>query len=139
MRYRDDNKTDPDPVKQDGMIPRDCRRSYILLLLYGACALIYYFGELVDLFGWDFLRWDFFYGIHDVHRLFFLAPILYAAWNCGLKAVLIITIISTMTFLPRALFISPYPSPLVRMLLFSLIAGTVGVLMAIVRKKAQQG
>ncbi len=44
-----------------------------LLLVFG--AVFYYFGELVDWAAWDALRLSFFYGVHDVHRMFFLVPI----------------------------------------------------------------
>ncbi len=103
---------------------------YVLFLLLGICILVYYFGELADLAGWESLRLSFFYTVHDVHRLFFLAPILYAAYIFGPKATVIITIIAIMAMLPRALFISPYPDPLLRMALFMIIAGIVGYLAA---------
>ena len=56
---------------------RDFYIFYILLCLVAFCTLFYYFGELVDFHGWESLRRGFFYGVHDVHRLLFLAPIIY--------------------------------------------------------------
>lgn len=53
---------------------------FILPLLLVFCTLIYYFGELVDFAGLEALRWKFFYSVHDIHRLFFLAPIIYAGY-----------------------------------------------------------
>ena len=53
-------------------------RLFILPLLLVFCTLFYYFGELVEWAAWDALRSNFFYGIHDVHRLLFLMPIAYA-------------------------------------------------------------
>ncbi len=111
---------------------------YILFLMWGLSTLFYYFGELVDFAGWEALRWDFFYSVHDAHRLLFLAPIIYAAYVFGVKATVMITIISLMTFLPRGLFISPYPDPLARMLVFTLIAGIMGYLTAIVRRESER-
>jgi len=112
----------------------DARKFIILFVLYGLCSLIYYFGELVDLVGWEALRLDFFYGVHDIQRLLFLAPILYAAYTFGVKATIILTLLTTGTFMPRALFISPFPTPLLRSLLFILIAGTLGYFTARMRK-----
>ena len=107
---------------------RDFRRFYTLVLLFMLCTIFYYFGELVDFFGWEGLRWEFFYSVHGVHRLLFLAPIIYAGYFFGVRAVVIITIIVVGTFLPRALFVSPYPDPLLRTVLFIVIAGVVGYL-----------
>ena len=86
----------------------------------------------------DFLRINFLYSIHDIHRLLFLVPIIYAAYYYGMRATVIITIIALMTFLPRALFISPYPDPLLRMILFTAAAGTIGWLVAAVRRESEQ-
>ena len=107
---------------------------YTLFLLLAACILFYYFGELVDFAGLEALRWQIFYSVHDVHRLLFLAPIIYAAYVFGVKASIIITVISLMTFLPRAFFISPYPDALARMLIFILVGGTIGYFTAILRR-----
>jgi len=120
------------------LLTRDPYRFYILFLLYGFCTLFYYFGELVDFAGWEALHWSFFYTVHDVHRLFFLVPIIYAAYVFGLKATVIITIVTVNTCLPRALFISPFPDALLRMLLFIAIAGTIGCLTAIVRSESRR-
>lgn len=121
-----------------GFRSRHFIRLYILGLLLLYCTLFYYFGELVDFFGWEALRWEFFYSVHDVHRLFFLAPILYAAHVFGARATIIITIISAMIFIPRAFFMSPYPDPLVRMTIFSIIAGIMGYLVAVVRRETER-
>jgi K+-sensing histidine kinase KdpD len=110
-------------------------RPFILFLLLLICSLFYYFGELVDWAAWDAVRSNFFYGIHDVHRLLFMAPILYAAYMAGVKGAIIITLISFIIFLPRAFFISPYPDPLLRMVIFTLFAGTVGYLVARLRSE----
>jgi len=109
---------------------RNFHRLYILGLLLVYCILFYYFGELVDFAGWEALRWGFFYGVHDVHRFLFLAPIIYAGYVFGVRAAVIITIVAAMTFLPRALFISPFPDPLLRTVFFIIIAGTIGYLTA---------
>jgi PAS domain-containing protein len=113
-------------------------RPYILPLLLVICALFYYFGELVDWAAWDLLRANFFYGVHDIHRLLFLAPIVYAGYTAGIKGAVIITLVSFIIFLPRAFFISPYPDPLLRMVIFVVFAGVIGVLVGSIRNQASQ-
>jgi PAS domain-containing protein len=110
----------------------------IILLLLGFCSLFYYFGELIDWAAWNTLRNDFFYGIHDVHRLLFLAPIIYAGYTARVKGAVIVTLISFIIFLPRAFFISPYPDPLLRMVMFVIFAGVVGSLVGIVRNQSER-
>lgn len=108
------------------MFPRLC----VLGLLILFCSVFYYFGELVDYFKWDSLRWDIFYTVHDIHRLLFLAPIIYAAYAFGLRATIIVTLISGGIWIPRALFISPYSFPLLRAILSLVVEGGTGLLAA---------
>jgi ABC-type spermidine/putrescine transport system permease subunit I len=111
-------------------VPRnlDNWRLLILGLMMLFCTLFYYFGELANFLGWGALRWHFFYSVHDFHRLLFLAPIVYAGYFFGVRAAIIITVISVNIFLPRALFISPFPDPLPRTVLFIIIVGVIGYL-----------
>lgn len=111
-------------------------RPFILSLLLIICALFYYFGELVEWAVWDALRSNFFYGVHDIHRLVFLAPIIYAGYTARVKGAIIITLVSLVIFLPRAFFISPYPDPLLRTLLFVIFAGIIGALVGIIRNQS---
>jgi len=111
-------------------------RLFIIPLLMIFCTLFYYFGELVDWAAWDTLRLNFFYGIHDIHRLLFLAPIVYAGYTAGVRGTIIITLVSFVVFLPRAFYISPYPDPLLRMVIFTVFAGVIGYLVA--RLRAEQ-
>ena len=104
---------------------------YALFLMWAVLTLLYYFGEIVDYAQWNSLRWSFFYTVHDTHRLLFLIPVVYAAYIFGIRAAIIITIISLMTFLPRALFISTFPDPIARMGFFVLTAGFIGVITAL--------
>lgn len=97
------------------------------------CTLFYYFGELVDWAAWEALRRNFFYGVHDIHRLLFLAPIIYAGYTARVRGAIIITLVSFVIFLPRAFFISPYPDPLLRMAIFTIFAGVIGYLVARLR------
>ncbi len=111
-------------------------RLFIPTLLFAFCTLFYYFGELVEWAAWDALRKEFFYGVHDVHRLLFLAPIIYAGYTARVKGALIATMVAFIIFLPRAFFISPYPDPLLRMVLFVIFSGVIGVLVGTIRNQA---
>jgi len=113
-------------------------RLFILPLLLVFCTLFYYFGELVDWVAWEVLRLKFFYGIHDIHRLLFLAPIVYAGYIGRVKGAVIVTLVTLMVFLPRAFLISPYPDPLLRMVFFTIVAGTIGVLTGIIRNRSER-
>lgn len=109
---------------------------YLLFALFGLCTLFYYFGELVKFAGWEALHWEFLYSVHDVHRLLFLAPILYASHVFGARASVIVAILSAAVFLPRAVFISPFPDPMVRMVAFTIIAGALGYSVAVTRAES---
>ncbi|MBM3155355.1 MAG: hypothetical protein FJ008_08515 [Chloroflexi bacterium] len=111
---------------------------YIVPLLLLLCTVFYYFGELVDWAQWDALRWEFFYSVHDVHRMLFLVPITYAGYTGRVRGALIVTLICFVIFLPRAFFISPFPDPMLRMCLFTFFAGTIGCLTGVVRNQTEQ-
>lgn len=111
------------------------RHRLVLALLFGICTLIYYFGELVNFAGWQALHWEFFYEVHDTHRLFFLAPIIYAGLFFGPKGAIIISLASLITFLPRAIFISPFPDPIFRAVIYALVSGAIGTVIAIVHTR----
>ena len=110
-------------------------RACILPLMIIICSVFYYFGELADWAAWGSLRNTFFYSIHDVHRLLFLAPIVYAGYTAKIRGAIIITLVSFIIFLPRAFFISPYPDPLLRMIMFTVFAGVIGVLLGHIRNQ----
>ena len=116
----------------------NAHRLYMLPVLIVLCTLFYYFGELIDWATWNSIRSEFFYSVHDVHRLVFLAPIIYAGYYGRIKGAIIITLVTFMIFLPRAFFISPYPDPFLRMLLFTVIAGVIGVLTGATRNEADK-
>lgn len=113
-------------------------RPFIMPLLLVFCTLFYYFGELVDWAAWDILRQNFFYGVHDIHRLLFLIPITYAGYTARIKGAVIVTMVTFIIFLPRAFFISPFPDPLLRMVVFTIFAGTLGCLTGIVRNESER-
>jgi signal transduction histidine kinase len=116
---------------------REFHRTFIIFL-FVYYSLVYYFGELVDLAGWDVLRWEFFYGVHDVHRIFFLIPIIYAGYVFRIKWALITTAAAFIVFLPRALLISPFADPALRVVLFTIVAGIMGTLTGMVRNESER-
>jgi DNA-binding winged helix-turn-helix (wHTH) protein len=117
--------------------PHGVYRVLILASLFGICTLFYYFGELVDFAGWEFLRWRIFYDVHDIHRLLFFVPILYACYFWGVKTMIAVTAASLLAFLPRAIFISPFPDPILRSVLFAVAAGFLCYLTRMARHKLQ--
>jgi hypothetical protein len=120
---------------------REYYRFYLLFIIFILCCIFYYFGEIVDYFRWEALGLDFFYGVHDIHRLIFLIPIMYTAYYFGLMPTVIIIILTICVFLPRAIFISPYPDPILRASLFTIIAAAAGIFTALIsdqNKKKQK-
>ncbi|MFC1963875.1 PAS domain-containing protein [Chloroflexota bacterium] len=122
--------------RRKGKMNRATFRSFVIPLLIAFCTLFYYFGELVDWAAWGALRREFFYGVHDIHRLLFLAPIIYAGYTARVKGALIVTMVALIIFLPRAFFISPFPDPLLRMVLFTIFAGVIGSLVGTIRNQS---
>jgi signal transduction histidine kinase len=114
------------------------RSFYILLSLFALCTLLYYFGELIDFAGWTALRWEFFYGVHDVQRLLFLAPIIYAGHAFRVKGAVVVTLASFIAFLPRAFLVSPFPDPMLRIALFTVAAGFMGSFIGVIRNEAER-
>ena len=114
------------------------RHFYLLFIIFALCTVFYYFGEIIDFFGWNCLHIDFFYGIHDVHRLIFLIPIIYAAYYFGVMPTIIIIILTICAFLPRAIFISPYPDPILRATLFTLVATATGIFVALITERCRK-
>jgi len=140
-RLKDDGRGRLKSFHQQSMAilkSRDFYRFYILVALFGTCGVIYYLGEIVDLTGWESLGHRFFYGVHDVQRLFFLAPIMYAGYVYRVKGALAVTAAAFLAFLPRALWISPYADPVLRPALVTLAAGVVGVLIGMIHNESER-
>jgi hypothetical protein len=70
--------------------------------------------------------------------MLFLAPIIYAGYQARIRGALIVTLIAFVVFLPRAFFISPYPDPLLRMFVFTVFSGVIGVLVGALRNQADR-
>lgn len=109
-----------------------------------ACSLFYYMDILIDFAGWRNVRWSIFYTVHDLHRALFLIPAVYTAYVFRGKGIAIISCISLLIFLPRALLVSPYPDPLLRALIFVISMAAIGILLSLLlnniseRKKLEQ-
>ena len=103
-----------------------------VLLIY--CILFYYFGELVSLLRWESLRLDFLYGAHDAQRILFLAPIVYAGYVLGKRASIIVTVVATVTIIPRFIVVSDGVDPLWRIIMFIVVAGAIGLCISMVTR-----
>ncbi len=110
--------------------PRDFIITGLLLVI---CGLLYYAGELATLAGWTNVHFRLSYTVHDLHRLLFLAPIVYSGYMLRIKGSLIVTFIAAIVMLPRALIISPYPDPVIRLIVFLFMTGMVGILVGMMR------
>ena len=103
---------------------------YITAIVIG-CSIFYYLGTIIALTGWGVPRWGVLYTVYDLHRLLFVIPVLYAAYIFRVRGVIVAVLISMAIVVPRAMFISPYPQPLVRSLVFIGAFGIVGTLLAL--------
>ncbi len=111
-----------------------------VLLIYG--TLFYYFGELVDLLRWETLRLDFFYGAHDIQRVFFLAPIIYAGYVFGMRATIITTLVTVIAIFPHIMVLPTDTNQLWKIMIFIVIAGVIGYITVRLRRlqlPAQKG
>jgi hypothetical protein len=112
--------------------------------LMAAFSVFYYMDVIIDFEGWVNLRYDIFYTVHDLHRAFFLIPVIYAAYAFRIKGIAVTSLLSLLVFLPRALFVSPYPNPLLRALIFIISMIIMGVFLSLLlnnisaRKKLEE-
>ena len=114
-----------------GLRSRHFWHLFILGVLLIYCTLFYYMGELIDLSGWETSRTDFFYGAHDIQRIFFLAPIIYTGYVFGTRPVIIVTLVSAIAILPRFMVA---PDPIWRVVVFIIVAGVIGCITARLRR-----
>ena len=95
-----------------------------------ACSIFYYLDTIIEFMGWPNPRWGIFYGPHDLQRLLFFIPVLYAAYIFRVRGVIVTASISMLIFLPRAIFISTYSDALFRPMVFFIVIGAMGILLA---------
>jgi signal transduction histidine kinase len=105
------------------------RHSLILTGLLVLCIFQYYVDN-TPLANTTFFSQSFFTGIHDVNRVVFLIPIIYAALVFRVRGSIIASLVFFIVILPRALFFSSYPNPLSRAVIFVIFSTLVGFLVA---------
>ena len=97
-----------------------------------------YYADHVDLswlpFGEKFFTEEY---VHDLHRLLFLIPMLYCAAIFRFKGALVISVTTLCIVLPRALFFSPNPDPVLRAVLFTGIASLATIAFGLERDRRQ--
>jgi signal transduction histidine kinase len=105
------------------------RHVYILAGLLLLCIFQYYVDRtsLTDL---AFFNNSFFTGIHDINRVLFLLPLVYAALVYRVRGSVIISVIFLIVVLPRAIWFSTYPNPIYRAVTFVMISGLIDVLIS---------
>ncbi len=109
---------------------RRTRRLLLLTILLVLCVLQYYVDQ-TELTNLPFFNNVFFTGVHDLNRLLFLIPTLYAALAFRVRGVVGASLVFLAAVLPRALLFSPYPDPLTRALVFVAFVAAVCLLVAV--------
>ena len=102
---------------------------WIITVLIVVGTLLYY-ADRIPLFSMSHFSQSFFITVHDLHRTLFFIPILYAALVFRVRGSLITSFAFLCVVLPRALLYSPYPTPLLRPLMFVFFAAFISLLLA---------
>jgi len=108
---------------------------WIIIAMMAVLTLVYYAGHTpLARFG-GFLTCDY---PHDIHRVLFLFPIMYAAvvfrrWGALSASFLFLCIV-----LPRPFICSPYAAPLLRPLIFVLFTAFLGLLTALLIEQKEK-
>jgi signal transduction histidine kinase len=105
-------------------------RQLVILIILLALAIFQYYVDQTALTRLPVFSNTFFTGIHDLNRALFLIPIVYAALAFRLRGSIITLLIFLVAVLPRALFFSTYPNPLLRALVFVVFAAFIGLFIA---------
>ena len=93
-------------------------------------AIFYYLDTIIDVMGWTKPQWGVLYMVHDLHRLLFLIPVLYAAYIFRLRGVIVTVLIAMLVFLPHAVFLSTHTDAVLRVAGFLVGFSWVGILVA---------
>ncbi|MBE0480391.1 MAG: hypothetical protein IBX68_05370 [Dehalococcoidia bacterium] len=110
----------------------------ILIGLFALCTLIYYVEQLLEFAGVASSRWAFLYSVHDIHRIAFLIPVLYAGHIYRVKGAITVATATMIVFLPRALLISPFPDPVLRAMVFAMVIGLAGTFTGVIRNEFER-
>ena len=95
------------------------------------CSILYYLPSIVNAVTQQNISPGVFGAVHDLHRMIFLLPAGYATYIFREKGAAISVAVMLLVLLPRVLLLSPFPDPLLRLLVFAVVAGTFFVLLAI--------
>jgi signal transduction histidine kinase len=107
---------------------------WIIVAVMAVLTLIYYAGSTPLAQLGSFFTDAF---PHDLHRVLFLIPIIYAAVTFRLRGALGASLVFLCVVLPRT-FYSPYAAPLVRPLIFILVTAIIGVLAAVLMDRIDE-
>jgi len=102
---------------------------WIIASLFTISTVLYY-AEQLHLVRWVPPAEGFFTTVHDLHRVLFFIPIIYAAVVFRMRGGLIVSFAFLCVILPRALLFSPYPYPLLRSIIFFVSAVLLSLLIA---------
>ena len=96
-----------------------------------------YYGQYLNISIWFPIHERFFQRDypHDVHRMLFLIPMLYAALKFHIKGAVVISFVVSCIILPYGLSVSHHEDPTFRTLAFLLIASTATILLALSREQ----
>lgn len=103
---------------------------WVIVSFLVACTLIYYAEQILSVTNIS-VDIDFFYTVHDLHRMLFLIPLIYASITYRLRGSIICSLIFLCVILPRSLFFSAFPDPLMRPLIFFFFASVLSILIAV--------
>lgn len=103
---------------------------WLLTALLVLLTFIYYLDQTPIVEIWPFSS-SIFTGVHDLQRTLFLVPLLYAAIVFRVRGSLITSFIFLCVVLPRSFLYSPYPDPLIRVIVFVVIATFVSLLVSV--------
>ncbi len=115
-------------------LPPRIRHLGIIVFLFAGLTFFYFVDYIALVRGWHWSQ-SFSTGVHDLHRTLFIFPIIYAALVFGLRGSLVASFAFLCIVLPRALYVSLYPNPLLRALISVASASVIGVLVAAWRRE----
>ncbi len=108
----------------------------VLAVLFVAFAAIYYIEQIPGP-SRALLRDTSLTSVHDLHRTLFLIPIIYAALVFRTRGAIVGGVLFLCVVLPRALYLSPYPYPLLRALISVASFFAIGLLVAAWRNRLE--
>lgn len=102
---------------------------WAIVCLMALLTFFYYVGQ-TPLVHHSPFNSTFFIADHDLLRVLFFIPLIYGALIFRVRGVLFTSLVFLCIILPRALFFSPYPDPLIRTIVFVAFALLISLLLA---------